>query len=509
MGIPRRCVPLLALAAWLGVASCAPAVPPSATSGELALTVTEKEGGPPVPCRMQLKNAAGRPINPKKVPFLQDHFVLPGTITLKLPVGSYSFEIERGLEYPVIYGHFQINQYSGDSKSVVLKRHVDMAEAGWWSGDVEVHRSPAEMPLQMAAEDLHVAQVITWWNDKLPTEIPPRPLVCLEQDRCFYLPAGGYARAGGTALVLNGHAAAFELADPEYPSLAQLLDKPRQQHAWIDLTRSYWRDLPMLVANGLVDSIQIANSQILRDRALPHEKEGYARDRRPMLDPRANMEWAQEIYFQLLNCGLRIPPTAGSGSGSVPNPVGSNRVYVQVDGPFSWEKWWAALRAGRAVVTNGPLLRPTVNGMPPGDTFHADAGQSLEFEIGLTLSLREPLSYLDIIQDGSVVHSVPFNQYAKTGRLPKVKFDRSGWFLIRAVTDLPKTYRFGLTAPYYVQIGDQPRISKASAQFFLDWLYQRAGELAIADPAKRQAVIEYHRKARDFWQNVLAKANSE
>ena len=147
--------------------------------------------------------------------------------------------------------------------------------------------------------------------------------------------------------------------------------------------------------------------------------------------------------------------------------------------------------------------------MPPGHTFHADAGQSLEFEIGLTLSLREPLSYLDIIQDGRVAHSVPFNQYAKTGRLPKLKFDHSGWFLVRAVTDLPKTYRFGLTAPYYVQVGYQPRVSKASAQFFLDWVYERARDLAIADPAQRQAVIEYHRIARDFWQNVLGKANCE
>ena len=36
--------------------------------------------------------------------------------------------------------------------------------------------------------------------------------------------------------------------------------------------------------------------------------------------------WTQDIYYALLNCGLRIPPSAGSASGVLPNPVGYNRV---------------------------------------------------------------------------------------------------------------------------------------------------------------------------------------
>lgn len=494
------------------LASAALAAPPGPTAGELTLSVTDGEGGPPIPCLVRLKNSAGRPFNPrrpKEAPFFHDHFVLPGTFTLKLPVGAYSFEIERGLEYPIISGHFQINPYSGDEKVVPLKRHVDMAADGWWSGDLDVRRAPSEMPLNMTAADLHVAQNLTWWNDDPPAEIPPKPLVCSEDLRCSYLLAGGYARAGGAALVLNAHPAPFALADPEYPSLAQLLAKARAQKAWIDLTRAYWADLPMLVAHQLVDSIEIANSQILRDRILPDEKGMFPRDRQRFPDPWGNPQWAQQIYFHLLNCGLRIPPSAGSGSGVVANPVGANRVYVQLDDGFTWDKWWAGLRAGRAVVTNGPLLRPTVHGQAPGHVFDARPGQTLEFEIGLTLSLREPLSYLEIIKDGRVERSVPFDQYAKTGRLPKISFDRTGWFLIRAVTDLPKTYRFGMTAPYYVQFSYEPRISKSSAQFFVDWVYQRAGELKIADPAQHQAVLDLHRKARDFWHAIRSKANAE
>ncbi len=57
-------------------------------------------------------------------------------------------------------------------------------------------------------------------------------------------------------------------------------------------------------------------------------------------------------------------------------------------------------------VTNGPLLKPSVEGELPGHVFQADAGAKLELEIGLTLSTREPISYLEIIKDGHVEHEI-------------------------------------------------------------------------------------------------------
>ena len=41
-----------------------------------------------------------------------------------------------------------------------------MAADGWWSGDLDVRRPARDIELLMAAEDLHVAEVITWQNDK-------------------------------------------------------------------------------------------------------------------------------------------------------------------------------------------------------------------------------------------------------------------------------------------------------------------------------------------------------
>ena len=202
--------------------------------------------------------------------------------------------------------------------------------------------------------------------------------------------------------------------------------------------------------------------------------------------PYGNPLWSQFIYFQLLECGLRIPPSAGSGSGVAPNPVGYNRMYVHVDGDFTYEKWWQSFRAGQVVITNGPLMRPTVDGELPGHVFQAEAGGTFDFEIGLTLSTRDPISYLEIIKNGQVAESIRFDEYAKSGKLPNLHFDKSGWFLLRAITDVGKTYRFAMTAPYYVEIGYKPRISKKAAQFFLDWVYERAKQIHLDDPQQQR-----------------------
>ncbi len=57
-----------------------------------------------------------------------------------------------------------------------------------------------------------------------------------------------------------------------------------------------------------------------------------------------------------MNLGFRLPPSAGSASGVLPNPVGYNRIYVQLDQPFSVDNWYAAYRDGDSFVTNGPML---------------------------------------------------------------------------------------------------------------------------------------------------------
>ena len=496
--------------------------PVTLAGGQLELVVVDQQTAAPVACRIHLRDASGRARKPTDwtLPFWHDHYVFPGKALLRLPLGNYEFELERGPEYRTRHGRFTILKFADDSKKVDMQRCVDMAAEGWYSGDLDVQRSPREIELLMDADDLHFAELVG--PDSKAAQESQGEKVLQFNGNCF-CGLGGVRidRAGTELLVFNADTLpSFDPANDEYPPTVAFLlghrgganppaGDPEGRRIWVDVARPYSWDLPMLLAHGLVDSIQVAHGQLCRTTVLDTEGDGKPRDRDRYRSPWGNGRWSQDIYFRVLDCGFRIPPTAGSASGASPNPVGYNRMYVHLDGAPSYDAWWHHLREGRATVTNGPLLRPSVHGELPGHVFRVAEGTTLELQIGLTLSTREPISYLDIVQNGEVVHSIPFHEYAQAGALPTVKFDRSGWFLVRAVTDLPKTYRFAMTAPWYVEVGYERRISRASVQFFLDWVYERARAIHIADPDHRREVLAYHRTARDFWQALLEKSNAE
>jgi hypothetical protein len=226
--------------------------------------------------------------------------------------------------------------------------------------------------------------------------------------------------------------------------------------------------------------------------------------------PLGNGYWTQEIYYHLLNCGLRLPPSAGSASGVLPNPVGYDRVYVHVGKELTWAKWWEGLRAGRSFVTNGPLLRIQAGGELPGHVFTAAAGKEVSVEVTGTLTTRDRVRFLEVVRDGGVERKVSAEEFAKTGTLGALRFRSSGWFLVRAVTDNPKTFRFASTSPFYVEVGSAPRrISRASARFFLQWVRERTARVKVDEPAARDEVLKYHRAAERFWQDVEAHANAD
>jgi hypothetical protein len=412
-------------------------------------------------------------------------------------------------------GNFVIERGDEDSQVVMMERFADLKQEGWWSGELHVHRSLEDIELLMRAEDLHVAPVITWWNKNNPWTEQERPsdlLVRFDDNRFYHKMAGEDEREGGALLFFNLEEP-LPIADAtrEYPSPSTFLEMARQHDGvHVDIEKPFWWDVPVWIAMGMVDSIGLANNHLWRDGVLATEAWGKPRDMTLYPNPHGNGRWSQDLYYRLLNCGLRIPPSAGSASGVLPNPVGYNRVYVYCGDDFSYENWWEGLRAGRVFVTNGPLLRPRVNGQLPGHVFQAGEGELVELDIALKLATREKIEYLEIIKNGHVHREVRLDEYAKAGgHLPLVTFQESGWCLVRAVTNNEDTYRYASTGPYYVQIGDQPRISRKAAQFFLDWVFERARRLKIEDPDQKAEVLDYHRQARDYWQDLVNRANAE
>jgi hypothetical protein len=480
--------------------------------GRLEITVADDKREGSMPCRVHLKDPTGKPVKAEKLPFFRDHFVCSGKVQLALAPGNYSYEIERGPEYLMRTGSVAVTASATQGLNLKLEHLADMAAQGWWSGDVHVHRPVDDIELLMQAEDLHVAPVMTWWNAKnewSQRKPPADLLVRFDRNRFYHVMAGEDEREGGALLYFNlKEPLSIASATREYPSPMKYLGEARQHSGvWVDIEKPFWWDVPVWLASGQVDSVGLANNHMCRDQMYESEAWGKPRDQERLPPPRGNGFWTQEIYYHILNCGLRIPPSAGSASGVLPNPVGYDRVYVQVGPDLTYEKWWEGLRAGRSFVSNGPLLRCKANGQWPGHVFTAKAALGIEIEAAL--DTRDPVPAIEIIKNGRVERVVPFEQGKAAGELGTVKFTESGWFLVRAIADNPKTFRFASTAPFYVEIGEhQRRISRESARFFLDWVRERIGRIKLDDPAQREEVFAYHRLAEKFWQEKVANANA-
>jgi hypothetical protein len=464
------------------------------------LVVLEAADSSRLPCRIHLEDPAGQPVSPRGAPAWRDHFVCEGRAALELAPGAYRYVIERGPEYASASGRLDV---AGAPLRVThrLARLADLAREGWWSGETHVHRPLADIELLMRAEDLHVAGVQTWWNNANPwrtNALPSNTIVRFDDNRFYDLMSGEDERGGG-ALLYFGLKQPLPIAGAkrEFPSAMKFVREARQrERVWVDVEKPFWWDAPVWLASGLVDSVGIAHNHLHRSGVLDNEAWGRSRDRAKYPGPHGNGLWTQDIYYHALNGGLRIPPSAGSASGLLPNPVGYNRVYVHLDGELTYEKWWEGLRAGRVFVSNGPLLRCRANGQWPGHVFKSHG--PLQVQLEAQLDSRDPIKAVELVRNGR----------AERITLPQtLTLSGSGWFLLRAVADVTNTFRFASTGPWYVEIGDEPRpVRRESAQFFADWVRERIAMLKFDHPQEGEEILQPLREAEKFWQDKLAQA---
>lgn len=515
-----RTVILLAVLALTGVVPAGLAAPARDGAGTLRIRIVEKKGDQKtaVPARVHLTDAAGKPVLAPGLPAWRDHFNCDGNVQLDLTPGRYAYTVERGPEYRRSSGAIMLAAGEIREHGVVLERLIDMAGLGWYSGDVHVHRPLNDIPLLLRSEDLHVAPILTVWNNEnywKGRPLPERLLAEAEPGRLFHRLACEDERRGGALLYFNlGRPLELAGDGPEFPSpVAHLREAVEQPGAWVDVEKPFWWDVPTWVATGKVRSIGLANNHMCRSRMYEDEAWGRPRDVREFPPPRGNGFYSQAIYYRLLNCGLRIPPSAGSASGVLPNPVGYNRAYVYLPQPFAYEAWWRGLEEGESFVTNGPLLLAEAGGRRPGAVFRGPTGQTISVPLEFQVLGNDPLEAVEIILDGVVVERLSDVKLGEHVRAKPLEFASSGWFLIRAIAAVPETFRFASTAPFYVEIGGQREtIHRDDVQFFLRWIDERIAALEadrngeLADAAKKQEVLRPHREARQFFERRLGKA---
>ena len=266
--------------------------------------------------------------------------------TLGLRVGQYTFDLEAGPEYRTQQGHFEIERHAEDTKRIEMHPFADLAKEGWYGGDLDVERRAVDLPLAMRSESL--------------AYVPNRDDDGRERAR------------GGAAWCL----ACRSRSTSKGKTSLEILREAKAAGAHVVARTPFAWDLPVWLASGELDAIELIHHHALRDGVVDNEDDGRPRDKTFFPGRNGNGRWSETVYYHVLNCGLRIPPAAGSGSGTNDSPVGTNRVYVYCGDEFSPERWWEGLEAGRVFVTNGPLLRPMVEGQPPGYVFHQDGGSA-------------------------------------------------------------------------------------------------------------------------------------
>jgi hypothetical protein len=105
----------------------------------------------------------------------------------------------------------------------------------------------------------------------------------------------------------------------------------------------------------------------------------------------------EDRYYRFLNIGLRLPISTGTDWFL----YDFARVYARVADRLTVPGWLAALKAGRCVATNGPLLTLSVDGHAVGDVIQCDKPRKVRVEaagIG-----RHDFGRLELVHNGRVI----------------------------------------------------------------------------------------------------------
>jgi hypothetical protein len=275
--------------------------------------------------------------------------------------------------------------------------------------------------------------------------------------------------------------------------------------------------LPVYLASDQVDGYFVLGDWLRLDRSQLQMKDGRPfSDRKDRLATTLGRE-AEQIYWHLLDAGFRIVPLAGSGDEADLHPVGYNRLYVAGDSESIGEsqpvenatQWWAGAWAGRSFATNGPLLIASLDGHPPGHVFASTSTNPLELTPELSLTVRDPVDYLEVIHNGEVHYSAKLDEYAKAkGKIPPIIVTESGWAVIRVVTLHENHFRAATTAPWYLELDGQRRVSKRSVDVFQEWLADYEEHLRSTSRKDLAAYAPFIRAARAFWQSRREAVNA-
>ncbi|MFO0690137.1 MAG: CehA/McbA family metallohydrolase [Myxococcota bacterium] len=447
---------------------------------------------------------------------------VPGETRIALPAGRHTIEVERGFETIAARQRFEVRADEPNALEIRLARWSDVRSRGWHSGDTHVHFvDPEAARLELEGEDLDVLNILASKWGALITNVehftgapsgsspPGRAVFVGEETRHVWL---------GHSILLGIERLVYPLTwgGPsegvpggfDHPPMATQADAAHAQGGLVTAAHFPYPkgELAVDVALDKLDAVDVLTWG-----------DAFS-EKNVMPAPPSALTW-----YRFLNCGFDLPATAGTDKMDNTQVSGSVRVYAKVDGPFSYDAWLEAIRAGRTFVSTAPLLEFTVEGALPGTTL--DLARGAKVLVRAVSRSRVPIERLELVRDGRVVATVRNPQKEVEVVLDRaIRFDESGWIAVRAYSPELLPYQaFPLvgfdgipvmahSSPVYVRVDGQPRRSPDDASVLLGWVREAIAwarnEARFQRPEEKAAMLALFARAERVYLDQIGETPS-
>ncbi len=511
--------------------------------GAVPCKIVDERSGRPVAARLRLTDTRGNDVVPLGHPselapdaqqgdvrFQSKRFAyVDGNFSVdpnSLPLG---YQVIRGYEFVIAEGRIAAENLRDGAITIPLSRWSSLAEQGWYSGDIHIHHvSPKTCHLEMDAEDLDVANILTSDFTFDQSEFEGRVNGYSSGRRLIYVNQEFRNDHLGHMCLLN----LKKLVEPvktmqpyEYPLHLRACDETHAQGGYVSWAHfPSWPGVesPLDVAMEKLDGLEILS--VLDPRAFPV----FMKNVVPELEANDGLR----LWYRYLNCGFRLTATAGTDKMTTFVTVGANRVFARMQGEFTNQNWINALKDGRTFVTNSPVLVFTVNGRDPGAILQFDPKKDKIAKAHAAAESQLPYDRLEIVANGAVIaQATPSGKQHRAEIHLEHPIQQSCWLAARVCEDLgryrgkgldfqavhvpsgtrlsdyygtrrPETV-FAHSSPVYCIRDEKPIRNWEDAQYYARYLdnaiHWLETEAKFARPADKQASIQAFEQGRAIY----------
>ena len=451
-----------------------------------------------------------------------------GVFEINLPPKDLRFEVIKGCAYHLFDSTVHISS-EADSVKIQLKKWFEFGGEKWYGGDCHVHYIDAVTALlEMKAEDLNVCNILT--SDPTTDQDRFRGTLDPVSDSLHLIYVNQEYREDrlGHLNLLN----LKKLVEPvktmreyQYPLNIKACDEVHAQGGHVSWAHfAAWPGLegPLAVVLRKVDAVEMLST------IDPFCEPIFVSD----VVPDLRMNTGLNLWYRLLNCGLKIPATAGTDKMTNMVTVGANRVYALVNGAFSYQSWIDALNRGNTFITNSPFLICHADNKIPGDEI--SIGRKKSVKIVTEMWSQFPVDRLEIISNGKVIAEKIIEKGQHHAKLEiEYKPGKSVWIAARVHqynqedtrsgvsftqrrdfgggpvllnkyygTMRPET-AFAHTNPIYITVKSQPISSKEDAEYFVKYLensiswLQQSGRFP-SEQARQEVLSAFNKGITEF-----------